>query len=265
MNSDHRFSLEGKTVVVTGGAGWIGSALCKALGTAGARVYIVDINADGVERQVSHLREAGIDARGRISDTIEAEPLKQVIDEIAEHSGRLDVLVNCAYATPAVELESVTDEHMQEGFRSATAYFVAAKQAAGYMDRGGSIVNIGSMYGQVPGYPDVYKDLMPPNPLPYQASKAAVQHITRYLAVYWANRNIRVNTVAPGPVPNPSAPQNAGCTGYEEFERRLRSRTPLHRLGTPDDMAGPVVFFASDASSFVTGQTLFVDGGWTVW
>ena len=260
------FSLEDQTAIVTGGAGWIGSALSEALGEAGARVYVVDIKKDGVEERVADLRAAGIDARGRVSDTISEAPLSAVIDEIAADSGRLDILVNCAYASPTPEIDDVTWENMQKGFESATAYVVAAQQAARHMaTRGGRIVNIGSMYGEVTGYPDVYKDLMPANPLPYQAGKAAVQHITRYLAVYWAERNIRVNAIAPGPVPNPSAPHNANSPGFREFVRRLERRVPLHRVGTPEDFKGPIVFLASSASSFMTGQTLYVDGGWTVW
>jgi NAD(P)-dependent dehydrogenase (short-subunit alcohol dehydrogenase family) len=179
----------------------------------------------------------------------------------------MDILVNCAYSSPAREIDDVDFENMQAGFRSATAYFVAAKQAAGYMRRagGGSIINIGSMYGQVTGYPDVYKGLMPANPLPYQAGKAAVHHITRYLAVYWADDGIRVNAIAPGPVPNPDAPHNARSPGYAEFVDRLSKRIPMHRIGNPRDFKGPVVFLASEASSFMTGQVLFVDGGWGIW
>ncbi len=262
-----QFTLHGKTAMVTGGAGWIGSALCEALGEAGARVYVVDIDGPGVEDRVSALRGSGMDAVGRVSDTISEKPLRETIDAIAEDSGRLDILVNCAYASPTPEIQDVTYEAMQKGFESATAYVMAAKQAAVHMRAvgGGSIVNIGSMYGQVTGYPDLYEGLMPANPLPYQAGKAAVQHITRYLAVYWADDHIRVNAIAPGPIPNPNAPHNAGCPKFAEFTERLRSRVPLHRLGTPDDFKGPVVFLASEASSFMTGQTLFVDGGWTVW
>ena len=267
MPATQPFTLEGKTAVVTGGAGWIGSALCEALGEVGARVYVVDINAAGVRTRVSALRESGFDARGRVADVMSDTSLRNTIDEIAQDSGRLDVLVNCAYSSPMAQIDDVGWEDMRKGFDAATAYFVGAQQAAIHMRRtgGGSIINIGSMYGEVTGYPDVYKDLMPANPLPYQASKAAVHHITRYLAVYWAGDRIRVNAIAPGPIPNPNAPHNSACSGYPEFVSRLAQRVPLHRIGTPQDLKGAVVFFASEGSGYVTGQTMFVDGGWTVW
>lgn len=267
MTPAQQFTLDGRVALVTGGAGWIGSALCESLGEGGATVYMVDIQEETIDSRVNALREKGINAIGRTADTISERPLIETVDAIAKEAGRLDVLVNCAYRSPSPPINEVEYRDMQEGFEAATAYFVAAKQAAIHMRRtgGGSIINIGSMYGQVTGYPDVYRDLMPPNPLPYQAGKAAVHHMTKYLAVYWADDHIRVNAIAPGPVPNPGAPTNANCERYDEFIERLTERTPLHRVGTPSDFKGPVLFLASDASAFMTGQTLFVDGGWSVW
>ncbi len=267
MKPHDMFSLEGQVALVTGGAGWIGSSVSEALAEAGAQVFVADIDARAVERCITNLRNLGLAAEGWVGDALSDEGARTMVDEVAGRGGRLDVLVNCAIKCKSPVLDEISFQDMQFSFEAATAYLIAAQQAVRHMRRqgGGSIVNIGSMYGQVTGYPDVYKDLMPPNPLPYQASKAAVHHMTRYMAVYWADDNIRVNAIAPGPVPNPGKQGYADNPDFTRFNERLAQRTPMKRVGRPADFKGPALFLASPAASFVNGQILFVDGGWTIW
>lgn len=261
------FSLNGQAALVTGGAGWIGSAICEALAQAGARVFVADIDAESVATCVERLQQGGLAAEGWVGDALADGPARAMVDEIADRAGRLDVLVNCAVKCTSPTLDEATFEDMQFSFEAASACLVTSQQAVRHMRKrdGGRIVNIGSMYGQVPGYPDVYKDLMPPNPIPYQAAKAAVHHMTRYMAVYWAGDNIRVNAISPGPVPNPHKPAYAENPAFKTFGERLAQRVPMGRVGRPSDFKGPALFLASEASSFVNGQILFVDGGWTAW
>ncbi len=267
MNTNELFSLKNQVAVVTGGAGWIGSHISEALAEAGAHVYVADINEPNVHTCLERLRSRGLKADGWIGDVLTDPTARAMIDEIAAAAGRLDVLVNCAVKAKSTELDNVSFEDLQFSFEAASACLVTAQQAAVHMRKqgGGRIINIGSMYGQVTGYPDVYQGLTPPNPVPYQAAKAAVHHMTKYMAVYWAKDKIRVNAISPGPVPNPGKSAYADNPNFKAFVDRLSQRTPLGRVGTPDEFRGPALFLASAASSFVTGQILFVDGGWTSW
>lgn len=267
MKTHDLFSLEGQAAIVTGGAGWIGSQITEALAAAGARVFVADISAEAVSACVEKLQADGLQVEGWVGDALSDASARGMVDELAARAGRLDVLVNCAIKCKSSELNDISFEDMQFSFEAASAYLVTGQQAATHMRRngGGRIINIGSMYGHVTGYPDVYQDLVPPNPLPYQAAKAAVHHITRYMAVYWAKDGIRVNAISPGPVPNPNKADYEANPAFKTFIERLSQRTPLGRVGTPDEFRGPALFLASQASSFITGQVLFVDGGWTSW
>lgn len=267
MTLHERFSLRNQVAVVTGGAGWIGSHISHALAEAGAHVFVADIHEQNTRECIERLRERGLRADAWVGDVLNDASARGMIDAIANQAGRLDVLVNCAVKTKAAELDDVTFADLQFSFESASACLVTAQQAVMYMRKhnGGRIINIGSMYGQVTGYPEVYKDLVPPNPIPYQAAKSAVHHMTKYMAVYWAKDNIRVNAISPGPVPNPGKKAYDGNPAFKTFVERLSQRTPLGRVGTPEEFGGPAVFLASAASSFITGQILFVDGGWTAW
>ena len=256
------FDLTGKVAVVTGGAGWLGTAMTEALAQAGATVVIVDYNAKSVDRVVGQLKNDNLDVIGVVSDVMQDKPLRGCIDKVATDCGKLDVLVNSAYAGPTPELDQASFDDYDKGMHNGPcAYGIAAQQAAKHMCKsgGGVIINIGSMYGAVTGYPKVYENLTSPNSIVYQAGKAAIIHMTRYMAVYWAENNIRVNCISPGPFPHESVQQML------EFIQRLKKKIPLGRIGKSWELKGAVVFLASDASSYVTGQNILVDGGWTIW
>jgi gluconate 5-dehydrogenase len=120
-----------------------------------------------------------------------------------------------------------------------------------------SIILLGSMYGLVGSYPDAYEGVSPASPAAYHALKGGIVHLARHLAVYWAKDRVRVNCLSPGPFPSENAPR--------ELVARLEQKSPLARMGQPHELKGAIVFLASDASSYVTGHNLVVDGGWTAW
>lgn len=260
---DKLFNLSGKVAIVTGGAGWLGSAISEALAEAGAAVVIVDNNAEAVEKITEQSKDQGLKIFGAVADVMQDKSMRQCIDKVAVDNGRLDILVNCAYAGPVPEVDVASYKNFDEGFnKGPTAYAIASQQAAIYMRKigGGVIINLGSMYGLITGYPEVYEGLTSPNSIVYQAGKAAIIHITRYMAVYWAKDNIRVNCLSPGSFPPAFSEKK-----MIEFVQRLEKKSPMGRIGKPWEVKGAAVFLASEASSYVTGQNIIVDGGWTLW
>ena len=141
-----------------------------------------------------------------------------------------------------------------------TSAFVLAREAVRVMREGGSVIMFASMYGLVSPDPRIYVPPMKPNPIEYGVAKAAIVYMVKYLAVPWAPRNIRVNAIAPGAFPNPKVQKD-----HPDFIGRLAEKVPLGRIGRQDELADIIAFLASDKASYMTGQTLVVDGGWTVW
>ena len=178
--------------------------------------------------------------------------------DIWARAGRIDVLVDNGHEVLGSDWRSVTPEQFTRQLANATGYFSIARHVRdGAVSRNlpASIILIGSMYGVVGSYPHVYEGVGPASPAAYHALKGAVVHLTRHLAVYWARDDVRVNCLSPGPFPGPTA--------AAELVGRLETKSPLGRMGRPHELKGAVVFLASDASSYVTGQNLVVDGGWT--
>jgi NAD(P)-dependent dehydrogenase (short-subunit alcohol dehydrogenase family) len=255
------FDLSDRVAIVTGGAGWLGTAMSEALAEAGARVVVASRTPEKCQALVDRLPGDHVALEVDITD--EAS-IRSTIDHAAQRMGRIDILVNNAYAGRGPNIDEATAEDFDVSLTGGvTSYFVAAQQTARHMRTqggGGSIVNIGSMYGMVASYPSVYVDTEVNSPPNYHAVKGAVLHLTRHLAAYWAAEGIRVNAISPGPFPKDDAPQIT-----PEFRRRLEEKVPLGRLGRPDEMKGAVVYLASDAASYVTGHNLVIDGGWTAW
>jgi NAD(P)-dependent dehydrogenase (short-subunit alcohol dehydrogenase family) len=247
------FRLDGRVAVVTGASSGLGARFARVLDAAGAHVAITARRADRLVDLAGTLRDALVVS----CDITDPDAARTVVDSTVERFGRIDVLVNNAGVThimPALE-------HGVDDFRhvidvNLVAPFALARLAASAMidaETGGTIVNVASIWGMVGvgQIPDAG----------YAASKGGLVNLTRELAAQWARRNVRVNALAPGWFRTEMT--EGRMFGDEASERWMRSRTPMGRGGDEHELDGALLFLASDASSFVTGQTLFVDGGWT--
>jgi gluconate 5-dehydrogenase len=260
MNTIELFSLKGKTAIVTGGCGHLGHAMVAALADAGASVWVAGTNHD------KFLRVFGSDTTLRFVkiDIMDSTSIREAFTAVAAEAGQIDVLINNAaqYAGIGKKSEDLSDDDWVrciEGIAGST--YKCIREVLPFMKAGGSIVNIASMYGIVSPYLAVYEppceaSLIPVN---YSAGKASVIQMTRYFGTYLIDRKIRVNSISPGPFPSPKVQEN------KVFADRLREKNPSHRLGDPEDLKGAVLFLASDASKYVVGQNIQVDGGWTIW
>jgi len=248
------FRLDGRTALVTGGNQGLGKAIALGLAQAGARVAIAGRRAAANQAAAAAAREAGIELVPITADiTDDAEVAAMTEQALAAFDGRLDILVNNAgtcYHAPAFE---VTDQQWADVFDlNVRALWKTSVAVASRMRerRAGSIVNIGSMSGIIVNRPQWQPA--------YNASKAAVHHLTKSLAVEWAPLGIRVNAVAPGYVKTDMAPVDR-----PEFRRFWIDDAPQQRFALPEEIAPSVVFLASDAASFITGSILVADGGYT--
>lgn len=264
------FSLHDRVAVVTGAAGLLGRQHCAALASAGATVVACDVDAHSA-RDVA--QELGPHHLGVALDVTDAEGLVDLRDAILREYGRIDILVNNAAMNDMVEapLSGVTPSAFESYpltlFRkvldvNVTGVFLTSQIIGTHMAETGrgSIINIASTYGVVApdqrlyrkpdGTQSFYKSAA------YPASKGAVVMLTKFLATYWAGSGVRANTLSPGGVANN---QN------EHFQKLYAERTPLGRMADPSDYRGALVFLASDASAYMTGHNLLVDGGWTAW
>lgn len=256
------FNLSNKVAIVTGGAGWIGSAVSEGLAQAGATVVIVDKDA-GKLKEITNNFTKDLNISGIAADVMEDKSLRTCLNRIVSKHGRLDILVNRAVARFSLDINNARFKDFDAAFHNGPAtYAIASQQAAIQMRKigGGSIINLGSKSGVVADNLEVLEDLSSDSLIAYGSSKAAIIHMTRYMAVYWAKDNIRVNCISPGPFPNETIRKE-----MPQLTRRLAEQTPLGRMGKPFELKGVVVFLASDASSYITGQNILVDGGWTSW
>ncbi len=248
--------LKGKVVIVAGGAGYLGTPICRKLVQAGAKVVIADLNMKNAQTLAGE-----IGAKALRLDAGNEKSIKSVVKKVVSEFGSLDVLVNCTFFAIGKLVEEISAKEFDKAMHvNLTGSFLLAREAASAMKRGGSIVMFSSMYGQVSPDPKIYTGKMKPNPIEYGVAKAGIIQMTKYLAVCWGPKNIRVNAIAPGPFPNPNVQKE-----YPDFVKRLASRVPLGRIGKSQEIAGAVAFLASDESSFVTGETISVNGGWTAW
>ncbi len=256
-----RFSLEGKIAVVVGGAGQIGRQTAQAYDEAGARVAVVDLVTDGVDERFLTVP----------TDILNPESVSDALAKVLDTYGQVDVLANHAHykgdprhLRPGHDFFAPFEKYPLEIWQSTidvnlTGLFLSCQVFGTVLaERGsGSIINTSSTYGMVSAQHQIYGDSGINSPIGYATTKAAVLNFSRYLATYWATKGVRVNTLSPGGV------KNEGQS--PEFRQEYESRTPLARMAEPDDYQGAMVFLASEASAYMTGANLVVDGGWTAW
>ena len=256
------FDLTGRVAVVTGAAGWLGAAMSRALAEAGARVVVTSRNADRAQALADSL--PGGSHIGLAFSQDETDSIPPLVAEIVAQTGRIDILVNNAYGGTGPDIDSATAEDFDRAYHTGvTAYFLLAREVVFHLrhrQAEGSIINIGSMYGVVASYPDAYSDLDVNSPPNYHGLKGGIVHLTRHLAAYWASDGVRVNCISPGPFPTQKIKD-----AMPDFIERLNQRVPMARMGLPEELKGLTVLLASDAGSYMTGQNILVDGGWTAW
>jgi len=275
MKTAGLFDLSGKSAIVTGGAGLLGQEFCRTLAEAGAGVVVADLQAEGAESVATRLREEGLQAVAVETDVTRPESTQAMANKALEAYGRLDILVNSAAIDPKFDPQGMAkrgtvsgafEDYPLEQWRQAldvnlTGLFLCCQAAVKSMlEQGsGSIINICSMYGLVGPDQRLYqRDGVQTafKPVYYSVTKAGVVGLTNYLATYYAGKNIRVNALTPGGVYN----------GHDEtFLKAYSARAVMGRMARKDEMNGAILFLASEASSYMTGANLVVDGGWTAW
>lgn len=266
------FDLSSKTALVTGGTGLQGKRITRGLAAYGANIAVVDLDAAAAEAQAAELAdEFGIKALGVACDVADKSAVLDMTARCVDHFGSIDILHNNAASKSKdprdffLAFEDFDfDVWRQIMSVNIDGMFLVAQTVGKQMieqGRGGSIIQTASTYGLVG--PDFriyegseYMGCRITTPAAYAASKGAVVQLTRYLAAYWGEQGIRVNTLVPGGI---ESGQN------ETFQKNYGARVPLGRMADVDEMVGAVVFLASDAASYMTGQMVVVDGGWTAW
>ena len=269
------FDLTGRVAIITGGAGLLGEQHARAIAMAGGIPVLVDIQQQQASEKAAALsREYGVPAIGCAADITRQPEIEALRAEILARFGRLDILINNAANNPKMEAGTEVNFSRLENFPLAqweadiavglTGAFLCSKVFGTYMagHGGGVIVNVASdlaliapdqrIYRQ-PGAPE---QMQPVKPVTYSVVKSGLVGLTRYLASYWADKNVRVNAISPGGVYNGQP---------EDFVARLTNLIPLGRMATISEYQGAIVFLCSDASSYMTGSNLVVDGGRSCW
>jgi gluconate 5-dehydrogenase len=247
------FDLSGRRALVTGSNQGIGFALAKGLAEHGAQVVLNGRSKDKVDEAVGLLRKAGHRADGSVFDVTNGEAVKTAIDSIEAEIGTIDILINNAGMQFRTPLEDFPHDKWEELLRTnvSSVFYVGQAVARHMIKRGkGKIINIAS----------VQSELARPSIAPYTATKGAVRNLTKGMCTDWAKYGLQVNAIAPGYF---KTPLNQALMDNPEFTGWLEKRTPAGRWGDVDELVGAAVFLASDASSFVNGLMLHVDGGIT--
>lgn len=259
MNVKKQFDLSGKIAVVTGASGHLGSAISEALIESGAVVYGAGRNFEKLEKLKEKFPQL---IKILPLDITSEESVKECFQKIKNEAGRIDILVNNASNIPVGDLKNISEEEWKLGIDSTiNGVFRCTKQVIPIMEENneGSIINISSIYGEVSPDPRIYGDSGQNNSPQYGAGKAAINQFSKYCACHFADKGIRINSITPGPFPRNQISQN------KDFIEKLENKIPLGRVGLPHEIKGAIVFLASSASSFVTGENIHVDGGWTAW
>ncbi|GMN90417.1 SDR family oxidoreductase [Francisella sciaenopsi] len=254
------YSIKDKVVVITGATGYLGSQMVEDLSFSGAKVILLS-------RDIAKLRDLcdrlqlGYEQAFEV-DVSNEKNVKDIIFEIYNKFGKIDVLVNNAYFGIAKKFAENSQSDWQLNMQGTIVSTDIMTQAVSYYMKktgGGRIINISSMYGMVVPNPEVYSTEDMINPLGYGVGKAGIIQYTKYAAMMLAKYNINVNTVSYGPFPNLSIVKD------KEFINKLANKTFLKRIGVSKEVTSAIYFLSLDESSFITGQNIVVDGGWTSW
>lgn len=266
------FDLRGKTAIVTGGAGILGRHFCAGLAESGAAVAVVDVQEEAAHDLAAELLSRyGVKAMGLACDVSQPHSVQAMVGQVVTELGSIDILLNNA-ACKSDDLDAYFapfEDYSLDQWRTIMAVnvdglFLVAQAVGKHMveqGKGGSIIQTASIYGVMAPDHRIYEGSFYlgrqiNTPAVYTASKAAVIGLSKHLATYWADKGIRVNTLAPG---------GAESGQNDEFKRRYSARIPMNRMAQAHEIVGAVLYLASDAASYVTGQTLLVDGGLNAW
>lgn len=275
MKIQEKFDLTGRVAVVTGGVGLLGAEFCRTLAEAGAAVAVVDLNESASQAVAESLTNSGYKALAFPTDITQPDSVNAAVEKILSAFGQIDILVNSAALDPKFDPEAVDkgitpgafEDYPLDLWNSAlnvnlTGMFLMTQACVKPMlehGKKGSIINICSTYGLNGPDQRIYVkegERVAYKPVYYTVTKAGVLGFTKYLAAYYAETEIRVNALTPGGVFN----------NHEEyFVKNYSAKTILGRMARKDEMNGALLFLASDASSYMTGNNLVVDGGWTAW
>ncbi|TVY08084.1 SDR family oxidoreductase [Paenibacillus cremeus] len=259
------FRLDGRVAVVTGGAGLYGLLIVRALAEAGAQVVMASRGLEGCGAAADKLKGEGLQVVAKQLDLGSEASIHRLTEEVVEEFGRIDTLVNNAVSrTGLANLDETTSEGWEDAERvNGTGLMLMTKAVVGHMcrQRHGSIINIASIQGVVGPHFPVYGDTGMSSGIEYTYTKWGMIGFTKWVANYYAGYHIRANCISPGGY-NPGLLQDESKAQFADNYRKL---TPMGRFAEEDDIKGPTVFLASEASRYVTGQNLIVDGGWTNW
>jgi 2-deoxy-D-gluconate 3-dehydrogenase len=275
LKIQEKFDLTGRVAVVTGGVGLLGAEFCRTLAEAGAAIAVVDLNASASQEAVDSLTKSGYQAIAVSGDITQPNSVNAMVEAIMSNFGRLDILVNSAALDPKFDPDAIKKGITPGAFEdypldqwnmalnvNLTGMFLVTQACVKQMltqDRKGSIINICSTYGLNGPDQRIYikdNERVAFKPVYYTVTKAGALGFTKYLAAYYAGTQIRVNALTPGGVFN----------NHEDyFVKNYSAKTILGRMAKKDEMNGALLFLASDASSYMTGNNLIVDGGWTAW
>ncbi|MBC8486372.1 MAG: SDR family oxidoreductase [Bacteroidetes bacterium] len=268
------FSLEEKTAIITGAAGYFGSSFSNCLLSCGASVILIGRGEKTLKLKQSLESKYGSKVKHYLVDFYDTKSYIDTLEEIVKKDYKIDVLINnsfdfskeTGFNDPSGRMERMSKIQWMSSLESGIYWHALAIQYIGEIMKSrntGSIINVSSMYGVVAPDPYLYEDTDLFNPPSYGTAKAGLLALTRYTASFYGKYNIRCNALVPGSFPNMNQ-EAYNAPADDKFIEKLKNKTIFHRLGKVEDLLGALIFLASDSSSYMTGQSIVIDGGWVI-